>query len=155
MSQISSTIQAQTVPQVREPGRRFLVATGLLIATAAIVFVVARTTAPASTAGLRTGEAVDGWMSGLAAERANIAANSTTDGFLPGLMDTRRQYDPGTDTSPAAVAAESGGDSVDGYLPGLIAAHQVGNVTDGWEAGIGFRQAPRSITTDGWEAGLR
>ena len=155
MSQISSTIQPQALPRVSGPDRRSIAVAAAAIALMTIAFVAARVAAPASTSGLRSGEAVDGWQSGVTAQRAASLADSTTDGFLPGAMDTAQRFDSVDGYLPGLMSTRaSSGDTVDGYLPGLIAANQIGNAADGWEAGIQFRQAPQSAVTDGWEAAL-
>jgi hypothetical protein len=139
MSQSSTIYAPQAAPRVRQPDTRTFVVLTAAIAMFILALVAVRMTAPAPTSGLRTGEAVDGYLAGAISAHTMAVADQAVDGFLPGLV--------------AAHAAAN--DPVDGYLPGLLAARgSGGEAVDGWEAGLSLLPGSRPIIQDGWEASL-
>ena len=126
MSQINRSIVAQPIPLKEQP-QRYAAAVGIAMAISAgvvaAVFIVSSLTS-APAVTAPTLQAED--------------LERIVDGWMPaaaeaGAARLARLQDG---YLPGLVAAHNPGDAADGYLPGLLAARNSGDAVDGWEAGL-------------------
>jgi hypothetical protein len=125
VSQINRSIVAQPFPLKRHSRQAAAVAISAAIAAGTVAAaVVMSALTPATTATAPNVQAED--------------LERIVDGWMPaaaeaGAARLARLQDG---YLPGLVAAHNPGDAVDGYLPGLLAARNAGDAVDGWEAGL-------------------
>lgn len=119
MSQVHSTT---TRPVPIEGNRLFIgaavFAATIVLATAAGLAIFSIPAAAPTAPSAQQEDAVDGWAPAMA-DRSAATLERIQDGYLPGLLATRRS-----------------GDAVDGYLPGLLSGRNTADAVDGWESSL-------------------